>query len=210
MGRKEDEADDSWTEFGAQGPDHRGDYEKPGLRHGPLAGQDLSKLTGLSVLVDGGVRVVPVKPTEAMIEAARATVPYDALCDADVEDLWSAMLMIAPASPPAETGEGEAVAWMIGRDGAVYKKRSEADKHVQGWHRQGEPCDEPVALGFLSDPSDTERMRALVEAAFIAGATAVHEDWNRNPGMAPSGDPEFDEAAWDYARAALAEKEADQ
>ena len=36
--------------------------------------------------------------------------------------------------------------------------------------------------------------------AFIAGAAAVHDEWLENPGEAPRGDPEFDEAAYDYAR----------
>ena len=48
-----------------------------------------------------------------------------------------------------------------------------------------------------------DKLRIAVEAAFIAGATSVHEHWTENPGEAPNGDPEFDEAANDYALAAL-------
>ena len=41
--------------------------------------------------------------------------------------------------------------------------------------------------------------------AYIAGALSVHEYWTENPGEAPSGDPEFDEAAGDYAYFTLAD-----
>lgn len=44
-----------------------------------------------------------------------------------------------------------------------------------------------------------ETQRAALAAAFEAGATSVHEHWTANPGEAPRGDPEFGEAARDYA-----------
>jgi len=45
--------------------------------------------------------------------------------------------------------------------------------------------------------------REEIAAAFIAGAMSVHEYWVENPGIAPSGDPEFGEAAHDYAADAI-------
>lgn len=58
------------------------------------------------------------------------------------------------------------------------------------------PTPEPVDLG-----ADAER--GAVRDAYIAGATAVHEEWTRNPGDAPRGDPEFYEAADDYAQSVV-------
>lgn len=60
----------------------------------------------------------------------------------------------------------------------------------------------PFATVGVAHPSPSvpnPDLAGLVEAAFIAGATAVHDDWVRNPGVAPNGDPEFDEAARDYS-----------
>jgi hypothetical protein len=45
----------------------------------------------------------------------------------------------------------------------------------------------------------TDAVREAVKAAYLAGAMAVHEHWQENPGDAPRGDPEFSEAASDYA-----------
>ena len=45
--------------------------------------------------------------------------------------------------------------------------------------------------------------REALAAAYIAGAMSVHEYWAENSGEAPRGDPEFDEAAGDWAYAAL-------
>ena len=45
--------------------------------------------------------------------------------------------------------------------------------------------------------------REALAAAYIAGAMSVHEYWAENSGEAPRGDPEFDEAAGDWACAAL-------
>lgn len=50
---------------------------------------------------------------------------------------------------------------------------------------------------------DAEAIRDALRDAYMAGATAVHEYWLRNPGEAPRGDPEFGEAAGDYAAAAI-------
>lgn len=57
-------------------------------------------------------------------------------------------------------------------------------------------------------PATADKLRELIEAAYIAGATNVHEYWCDNPGEAPAprDDPEFDEAASDYAFAALNEQ----
>lgn len=44
-----------------------------------------------------------------------------------------------------------------------------------------------------------EEVVEAIGRAYIAGATAVHEYWTDNPGEAPRGDPEFGEAASDYA-----------
>ena len=48
-----------------------------------------------------------------------------------------------------------------------------------------------------------ETQRAALAAAFEAGATSVHEHWTANPGEAPRGDPEFGEAARDYAASVI-------
>lgn len=48
---------------------------------------------------------------------------------------------------------------------------------------------------------DAERDRLF--DAYVAGATNVHEYWTENPGEAPRGDPEFDEAANDYAASVI-------
>ena len=44
-----------------------------------------------------------------------------------------------------------------------------------------------------------EGLRELLIGAFEAGAMAVHEHWQKNPGPAQNGDPEFGEAARDCA-----------
>lgn len=51
-------------------------------------------------------------------------------------------------------------------------------------------------------PGDVGMLEAL-EAAYMQGAMDVHAHWLVNPGDAPRGDPEFGEAASDYAAAAL-------
>ena len=56
-----------------------------------------------------GFVLVPREPTGAMNLAARNTVPLDALCEADVEDLWEAMIQAAPALG----GVGEEIARII-------------------------------------------------------------------------------------------------
>lgn len=46
-------------------------------------------------------------------------------------------------------------------------------------------------------------LREALRAAYLQGALDVHGHWLENPGEAPRGDPEFGEAASDYAAAAL-------
>lgn len=63
-----------------------------------------SRLKALSSLPPGsgeaeGWVLVPREPTEEMNLRGRNTVPGDALCEADVEDLWSAMLASAGRPP---------------------------------------------------------------------------------------------------------------
>jgi hypothetical protein len=48
------------------------------------------------------------------------------------------------------------------------------------------------------------RIVEQIKAAYITGATDVHKHWTANPGEAPRGDPEFGEAASDYAADAIA------
>jgi hypothetical protein len=36
--------------------------------------------------------------------------------------------------------EGEAVAWQIGNDGALYPTKEAADKHIAGWALKGQVC----------------------------------------------------------------------
>ncbi len=58
-----------------------------------------------------------------------------------------------------------------------------------------------MARAALAAPQDSAALRE----AYIAGATAVHEHYKaEHPDIIPRGDPEFGEAASDYAaRAAL-------
>jgi hypothetical protein len=53
-----------------------------------------------------------------------------------------------------------------------------------------------------SDSGIVEVREALIRA-YVQGASDVHAHWTENPGDAPRGDPEFREAAGDYADAAL-------
>ena len=46
-------------------------------------------------------------------------------------------------------------------------------------------------------------LREALRDAYLQGALDVHGHWLENPGEAPRGDPEFGEAASDYAAAAL-------
>lgn len=62
--------------------------------------------TALRSFMDGGWRLVPVEPTEAMIEAAHTATPVTFLMDADPRNIWSAMLRASPLpTPPAVEGE---------------------------------------------------------------------------------------------------------
>ena len=67
--------------------------------------------------------VVPRKPTEAMVEAARMTLPGPVdICDADIEDIYVTMLDAAPVSPVMavdrrEVLEAAAIEWATARWG---------------------------------------------------------------------------------------------
>jgi hypothetical protein len=53
-------------------------------------------------------------------------------------------------------------------------------------------------------PSRQDGLREALKDAYTQGALDVHNYWLKNPGEAPRGDdPEFGEAASDYATAAL-------
>ena len=54
-------------------------------------------------------------------------------------------------------------------------------------------------------PAEGAGERESLADAYIAGAMSVHEYWTENPGEAPRGDPEFDEAAGDYAYSILSD-----
>ncbi|WP_436357361.1 hypothetical protein [Brevundimonas sp. CEF1] len=54
-------------------------------------------------------------------------------------------------------------------------------------------------------PAEGAGERERLADAYIAGAMSVHEYWTENPGEAPRGDPEFDEAAGDYAYSILSD-----
>lgn len=54
-------------------------------------------------------------------------------------------------------------------------------------------------------PAEGAGERERLADAYIAGAMSVHEYWTENPGEAPRGDPEFGEAAGDYAYSTLAD-----
>lgn len=84
------------------------------------------------------------------------------------------------------------------------------EKHVHVEQQNGtslaqavEPVPQPPAQNDLIE-------REAISAAFIAGAEAVHAEWVRAYEAGeepPRGDPEFGEAASDYASAALSQRE---
>lgn len=89
--------------------------------------------------------------------------------------------------------------------------------HIEGALRAWEEiAAQQKALGrpLPADADEIERHRTTPEAArqdvrealaeaYRKGATDVHTYWQRNPGEPPQGDPEFGEAASDYAAAAM-------
>lgn len=56
---------------------------------------------------------------------------------------------------------------------------------------------------FEASISHHAGLREALKHAYLKGATDVHDYWTENPGEAPRGDPEFGEAASDYANAAM-------
>lgn len=66
-----------------------------------------------------------------------------------------------------------------------------------------QPVGLPDATPAHPDDALMERVREKIDEAFMAGAQSVHDYWTENPGEAPAGDPEFGEAAGDYAYAAV-------
>ncbi len=66
-------------------------------------------------------------------------------------------------------------------------------------------ADEILALVGHEAPAEGAGERERLADAYIAGAMSVHEYWTENPGEAPRGDPEFGEAAGDYAYSILSD-----
>ena len=64
-------------------------------------------------------------------------------------------------------------------------------------------ADEAIAAWNTRSTVAEEGLREALAEAYRKGASDVHAYWLDNPGEAPRGDPEFGEAASDYATAAL-------
>lgn len=67
-------------------------------------------------------------------------------------------------------------------------------------------CAKAMSARQIHDPATPmvqEGLREALAEAYRKGATDVHNYWVNNPGEPPQGDPEFGEAASDYASAAL-------
>ena len=78
-----------------------------------------------------------------------------------------------------------------------------AEEIMRAGHYDDDDRVQMVARFRLSHSRPGEGMREALAAAYMQGATDVHTHWLANPGEAPRGDPEFGEAASDYATAAL-------
>ena len=89
--------------------------------------------------------------------------------------------------------KGEPVAWLVVGSHSFTRLKSLADS----WQRSGVTL-QPV---YTAQPADAG-MREALQEAYIAGAIAVHNEWlaafERGEGP-PRGDPDFSEAASDYA-----------
>jgi hypothetical protein len=84
--------------------------------------------------VPEGWKLVPVKPTTAMLGDAHATVPGVCdVCPADIEDIWETMLSASPSPPVIESGGKLLEALIEATDGwqdcANYKGQYLAEKH---------------------------------------------------------------------------------
>lgn len=58
-------------------------------------------------------------------------------------------------------------------------------------------------ISALTSDGGREALREALAEAYRKGATDVHNYWVSNPGEPPQGDPEFGEAASDYAHFAI-------
>jgi len=119
----------------------------------------------------------------------------------------------ASASPPAETGEGEAVAWRYAHPNTPTDWRVTDHDIVKDWPNL---IVQPLYTHPASDQSDTERMRA------IADVLSHQHDWRKAltemRDRAEVSPPDIDDRSYwqrqldvlDRIVAALAEKAADQ
>ena len=123
------------------------------------------------------------------------------------EDRKHADLMIpllrAALSAQQAAGEAEAVDFNLSPHDDPAFVEAWMDMEAKGY-LYTESSIEKVHLGWLlarsATPQPTETQRII--AAYIEGATAVHEEWCRAHELGegpPRGDPEFGEAASDYA-----------
>lgn len=86
----------------------------------------------------------------------------------------------------------------------AYPKLAEAGDGIAAGRNDTHPMVKLVARHRLSTQSAMQaRIEEALASAYLQGATDVHSYWVENPGEAPRGDPEFGEAASDYAKAAL-------
>lgn len=63
-------------------------------------------------------------------------------------------------NPETPKAEQEPAAWRVRCDGAVHRKRKEAQAHVDGWRRQGATCDDPQPLFDHPAPATDELLDA--------------------------------------------------
>lgn len=137
--------------------------------------------------------------------------------------------MVTPELLPCPFCGGEAERFTIGEDepnnaggDVITCTKCQASSHVEfgrkenlvdRWNTRAQetlspeqPIDTIQRLGQEFDgpeASPSLGMGEALAAAYTQGAMDVHTHWQANPGEAPRGDPEFGEAARDYAAAAL-------
>lgn len=124
-----------------------------------------------------------------------------------------AAFIATPPSPQPDMGSGRAIG-LIGEasfaevvDCDFWSLQLHFGKGDDARDKMRAVSDALRSAAALSSPASQSVEKDALKAAYEAGALAVHEYWQSNPGEAPRGDPEFGEAASDYAAAALPHKE---
>jgi len=91
-------------------------------------------------------------------------------------------------------------------DNTIYVQWSDDGQHIRKYSRDpfdGAETFHQSDTGAALTREGREALREALAEAYRKGATDVHSYWVNNPGEPPQGDPEFGEAASDYAMSAL-------